>query len=124
MAALPVVTVNAIAEIAAAQHARRSGMALWFATVNGAALANACRVVAAMLPGGRREGREWVVRNPCRGDNSPGSFKVNLVTGRWADFATGDCGGDLVSLAAYVAGCSQSEAAARLGTALGVEPRP
>ncbi len=40
-----------------------------------------------------------------------GSFKINIITGRWADFATQDRGGDLVSLGAYLARCSQSEAA-------------
>jgi hypothetical protein len=80
--------------------------------------------VPALLPDGRREGREWVARNPRRADRSPGSFKVNLATGRWSDFATGDKGGDLISLAAYVAGCSQSDAAARLADALGLAVQP
>jgi len=34
--------------------------------------------------------------------------------GAWADFATGDKGGDIVSLLAYLQGVSQSEAARRL----------
>ena len=46
------------------------------------------------------EGHEYVARNPTRADRRPGSFKINLRTGRWADFATGDKGGDPVSLAA------------------------
>lgn len=116
MAALSMATVEAVARFGD----RRADTALWFAAVNRAALADAGRVVAAMLPGGRREGREYVARNPRRGDRSPGSFKVNLATGRWADFASGERGGDLVSLSAFLAGCSQGEAAARLGEALGV----
>ncbi len=123
MAALQVATVNALADIVALRHERRASASIWFAAVNGAARNSAAHVVAAMLPDGRREGREWVARNPRRADNSPGSFKVNLATGRWADFATGDSGGDLISLAAFLAGCSQSDAAARLGAALGVEAR-
>ena len=123
MAALGSEIVNELADMAARRDDRWAGAALWFAAVNGAARVNAARVVAAMLPDGRREGREWVARNPRRSDKSPGSFKVNLATGRWADFATGDSGGDLVSLAAYLAGCSQGEAATRLGAALGVEVR-
>lgn len=115
--------VNTPADLAAQRNDRRHSAAPWFAAVNRTALANALRVVAAMLPDGRREGREWVARNPRRADKSPGSFKVNLATGRWADFATGESGGDLVSLAAYLAGCSQSDAAARLSAALGVESR-
>ena len=38
---------------------------------------------------------------PNASRRTPGSFKVNLDTGRWADFATGDKGGDLVALYAY-----------------------
>ena len=52
----------------------------------------------------------------------PGSFSVNLETGRWADFSTGDRGGDPVSLAAYVFGTSQVEAARTLAAVLGVRP--
>ena len=66
------------------------------------------------------EGGEYVARNPTRHDRRPGSFKVNLRTGRWADFATGDRGGDPVSLAAYLFGLTQAEAARRLADMLGV----
>jgi hypothetical protein len=51
---------------------------------------------------GRREGHEWVALNPKRNDRTLGSFKINLKTSRWAEnVATGDRGGDPVSLAAY-----------------------
>jgi DNA primase len=73
------------------------------------------------LPDGRREGNEWVALNPTRADKHPGSFKVNLRTGRWADFATGDKGGDLISLAAHLHGLSQVEAARKLARMLGLE---
>lgn len=64
------------------------------------------------LPEGKREGSEWVSTNPTRSDNHPGSFKINLNTGKWSDFATGDKGGDLVSLYAYrFAAKSQPDAA-------------
>jgi hypothetical protein len=79
-------------------------------------------VVAAFLPDGRREGQEWVARNPRRPDKTLGSFKVNLATGRWADFASGDKGGDLVGLVAYLQGLSQRDAAIRLAEALGLDP--
>jgi hypothetical protein len=65
-------------------------------------------------------GHEWVARNPTRADRKPGSFRVNLRTGRWADFATGDAGGDPVSLAAYLSGTGQAEAARALADMLGV----
>ena len=63
-----------------------------------------------------------MARNPRRQDKRPGSFKVNLQTGKWKDFATGDRGGDLVSLAAYVADVSQRDAAIRLAEGMGVHP--
>ncbi len=77
-------------------------------------------LVARWLPDGRREGQEWVARNPTRADRRPGSFKINLATGRWADFATGDKGGDAISLAAHLHGLSQVEAARRLAEMLGI----
>src|SRR5712691_7608396 len=91
-----------------------------FAAVNQAALGRLPDILARWLPGGRIEGREYVVRNPKRQDQRPGSFKVNLATGRWADFATGDKGGDPISLAAYLADCSQVEAARQLAVMLGL----
>jgi hypothetical protein len=71
-------------------------------------------LAARWLPSGRRCGAEWVALNPRRPDRRPGSFKVNLQSGLWADFATGDRGGDVISLAAYLFGTSQLEAARRL----------
>ena len=51
-----------------------------------------------------------------------GSFKVNLRTGRWCDFATGDAGGDLIALAAYLFHLDQAEAARKIAAALGIDP--
>ena len=76
-----------------------------------------------LLPEGRIIGGEWVARNPTRADRRPGSFKINLRTGRWADFAAADKGGDPVSLCAYVEGVSQAEAARRLARMLGLDTR-
>ena len=92
-----------------------------FNEVNRAALAALPALVARWLPDGRREGAEWVARNPRRNDRRPGSFKVNIRTGAWADFASGDAGGDPVSLAAYLAGTGQAEAARALAEMLGVD---
>jgi len=73
------------------------------------------------LPDGKRQGAEWIVRNPKRNDQHPGSFRINLGTGRWSDFATGDSGGDMISLAAYLFDLSQAQAALRLAEMLGVK---
>ena len=89
-----------------------------FAAVNGAALRELPALLGRWLPDGRTNGREFEARNPRRGDRHPGSFRVNLRTGRWSDFATGDKGGDPVSLAAYLFNLSQAEAARRLADML------
>jgi hypothetical protein len=72
-------------------------------------------------PGGVIHGDEWEGRNPRRADRNAGSFKVNIRSGRWADFATGDKGGDAVSLVAYLTGLGQADAARRLCVMLGVK---
>jgi hypothetical protein len=91
-----------------------------FAAVNSAALRALPHLLARWAPDGCQRGREWVARNPTRPDAHPGSFSVNMRTGRWADFATGNRGGDPVSLAAYLHGLSQIEAARRLAEMLGM----
>ena len=50
-----------------------------------------------------------------------GSFKVNLRSGVWCDFATGDKGGDVIDLQAYLEGKSKLEAARDLATMLNVQ---
>jgi len=72
------------------------------------------------LPDGHQHGHEWVARNPKRSDASRGSFSINVSSGKWADFATGDKGGDVISLAAYLFNLRQSEAARELAATLGV----
>lgn len=91
-----------------------------FKAINEAAKARLPELCAHWLPDGRRRGREYVARNPRRDDRRPGSFSINLQTGRWADFAVGVRGGDPVSLAAYLSGLGQADAARRLAEMLGV----
>jgi hypothetical protein len=95
-----------------------------FARINSVALAAPPTLLARWLPGGRAESAEYVVRNPRRADDRPGSFKINMRTGRWADFAIDSVrGSDVVSLAAYLGGIGQVEAAERLVAMLGIEAR-
>ncbi len=91
-----------------------------FHRINAAALPALPSLLSRWLPDGRREGHEWVALNPRRNDRSLGSFRINMTTGKWADFATGDRGGDVISLAAYLAGTGQTEAALSLARTLGV----
>lgn len=100
-------------------------MRLDFEAVNRAALAQWESLLRTWLPHGRPEGGEWSATNPTRSDRHAGSFKVNLRSGAWKDFATGDAGGDPVSLYAYLH-CpgDQGRAARELGTAVGVDLPP
>ena len=92
-----------------------------FTRIAAAALVSVESVLANWLPNGKRPGAEWVSRNPTRRDGTPGSFSVNTTTGKWSDFATGDKGGDLISLVAYLDGCGHmSEAAASLAAFLSI----
>ena len=91
-----------------------------FDRINSAALARMADLLSRWLPDGRRAGHEYVARNPRRTDAKPGSFSINLTTGRWSDFATGDKGGDVISLTAYLHSLTQVEAARRLAEMFGV----
>ncbi|WP_155936610.1 hypothetical protein [Mesorhizobium ciceri] len=91
-----------------------------FAAINSAALPFLPTLLDRWAPGGHTMGREYVVRNPTRKDRRTGSFRINLVTGRWADFATGDAGGDVIALAAYLHDLSQAEAARCIADMLGI----
>ena len=71
-----------------------------FDAISGRALVLAPAILHRLLPDGRVIGREYVAKNPKRQDRRAGSFKANVATGRWADFATGDRGGDLIALVA------------------------
>jgi hypothetical protein len=54
-----------------------------FAAINRAALAHLPGLLGRWLPRGRRQGNEWAALNPTRNDGHPGSFSINLRTGRW-----------------------------------------
>lgn len=91
-----------------------------FQQVNAAALPRLESLCSHWLGQGRKEGREYVALNPTRADRHLGSFRINLISGMWADFATSDRGGDPISYYAYINGLSQIEAARALARDLGV----
>lgn len=104
-----------------AMNKRRNPGRIDFEHINKAALHRLPILCRRWLKDSRVCGQEYVARNPRRRDDHVGSFKINLITGRWADFAlTGIGGGDPVSLAAYLADCSQIEAARQLQSMLGI----
>jgi hypothetical protein len=95
-----------------------------FERANRAALMVFPAVLARILPGGKVLAGEYTVLNPRRNDKRLGSFKIRLTGSRagfWADFATGEKGGDPVSLIAYVANVNQGQAARILARMLGLE---
>lgn len=92
-----------------------------YAAINAAALARLPDVLGRLLPGGTIEAGEWHVASLSGGRGD--SLRVRLRgerAGRWCDFATGEKGGDPISLAAAVARVPQSEAAWRLAKMLGM----
>lgn len=89
-----------------------------FARIAEQALGSAEQLVSQWLPGGSKEGKEYVALNPTRQDAHKGSFKINLDTGKWSDFACDEKGGDLISLYAYLKGIDQASAADHLASAL------
>ncbi len=91
-----------------------------FGKINAAALADLPRVLRRWLPDARVVGDVLVARNPTRADRRPGSFKINLRSGQWADFVTNDRGGDVVSYVAFITSTGQLEAARHLADVLGI----
>ncbi len=92
-----------------------------FARVNQAAIAaGLANVLRRWVADGRVVGGEYIALNPRRNDRHRGSFRINLHTGRWADFACDAKGSDAVSYVAYVTNSGQVEAARRLAEALGL----
>lgn len=92
-----------------------------FGRIASVARDHALPIVRRWLPSGKLTGSEWVCLNPKRADRRTGSFKVNVRSGVWSDFATGDRGGDLVSLAAFLFDLSQAQAALRVAAMLGID---
>lgn len=75
------------------------------------------------LPDGEIKGHEYIALNPKRNDRKKGSFKINIHTGKWADFADHNAqGGDIISLAAYLFNQKQHNAALELAQMIGVNP--
>ena len=89
-----------------------------FEAVNRAALA----VLPTFWPDGCRVagGRDASISSETqRSDRELGSVAINVSTGRWADFATGERGGDIISLSGFLHDVSQAEAARHLARMLG-----
>ncbi|UVM66144.1 DUF927 domain-containing protein [Pseudomonas sp. B21-009] len=95
-----------------------------FAQVKIATLQNIDSVLTHWLPNGKRVdgGKEYTAPNPTRNDKHAGSLKVSLSKGTWADFATGDKGGDLIDLVRYLEGGTDVDACQKLADFLRIDP--
>lgn len=83
-----------------------------YAALNSRLLGNVENLLNEWYPEGRKLGVEYKVAGLSGGKGM--SLSINCKTGAWADFATGDKGGDLISLYAAMQGISQSKAAEEL----------
>ncbi|MBT9234310.1 DUF927 domain-containing protein [Pseudomonas sp. MG-2] len=96
-----------------------------FAQVKAEALCQIDLVLSHWLPNGKRVdgGKEYTAPNPTRNDKHAGSLKISLTKGTWADFATGDKGGDLIDLVRYLESSSDVDACQKLVEFLRIDPR-
>lgn len=90
-----------------------------FETIAKAALGQSVQLLERWLPAGRLVGHEYHVGN-LQGE--PGeSLRINTRTGRWADFAADESGGDLISLRAAIDHSNQGAAMRSVADELGLE---
>lgn len=71
------------------------------------------------LPGGVRRGHEYVCGSVRGGEGT--SCSINVNTGMWSDFSTGEKGGDLISLYAACNDLSSGKAAVQVARDYGLE---
>jgi putative DNA primase/helicase len=95
-----------------------------FDDVRGATLGSLDYIIPQLLPGGKRVGDEWVVRNPTRDNPNPRAFSINMRDGVWSDFAMDHKGGGMIDLYVYLNGCTPVQAKNALAEMLNVKPRP
>ena len=101
-----------------------------FEEINAVALGQFESLVRQWLPGGKMEGHNYVVLNPTRNDKKSGSFKIDMRSGGYHDFANEDHGNDPVATFAYLFhGNKQGAAAKELAEilnvgAINVKPAP
>lgn len=93
-----------------AEEIRRAAAGQWL---------NALRGAGVHWPDGEMRSREYWCRSPLRADAAAGSFSINLDTGLFNDFASGDKG-DGFQFLQLSTGCTFVEAARKLAEALNI----
>ena len=71
-------------------------------------------ILKRLVGAGKIEGGDYVALNPRRSDKKAGSFRVDISSGKFHDFATEDSGGSIIDLAAFVYDCDLLTAAQKL----------
>lgn len=92
-----------------------------YTEINSRALDSLSDFLTSWLPNGKRQGREYVATNPTRADTRPGSFKINLDTAVWSDFAADDRGKGAISIYQYLNGGDTKTAAKAVANMVGLE---
>ena len=92
-----------------------------FDSINARLLSDYLGTLKQWLPNGKKIGPNWCVGSLA--GEAGESLKIHARKGVWSDFATGDKGGDPVSLYAAIHGIGQGEAAKRLGGDTQPQPR-
>lgn len=77
-------------------------MPIDFDKIKADAASQVLQLAEKLIPGGRVEGHEYIMINPLRQDEQLGSFKINITTGQWGDFAANEKGLDIISFVKYV----------------------
>ena len=91
-----------------------------FNAINTSAMARLPDLLFRWFPAGKVDGHEFKVGNLT---GSPGkSLSINIKTGQWADFASDEKGGDLISLYAAIHQIQQGEAARAIAEEMGTIP--
>ncbi|MDC2858670.1 VapE domain-containing protein [Delftia sp. DT-2] len=90
-----------------------------FADLADALLKGADRLVPAWLPGGEIVGHEYKCASLAGGKG--GSCSINLNTGMWGDFQSGESGRDLLDLYAQIHGLGLAKAAIQVAQEEGLE---
>ena len=94
-----------------------------FDEVNRKALPYINEILHELLPDGEFRGKQCVALNPTRVDKHKGSFTFDIEKGIWKDFSSGEGGGDIISLWAYVKRLSQKEAAMEITKRFNMDPQ-
>ncbi|WBM43105.1 virulence protein E [Comamonas aquatica] len=100
-------------------HHRQELPSIQYKALADALLPMADTLVPQWLSGGQRIGHEWKCGSLA--GEAGGSTSINLVTGAWADFATGEQGGDLLGLYAAIHSLTMAQAAVQLARELHLE---